>query len=264
MSTSEHQMFKFPLKPEFPTTTAVLIKMHVHRDNRECSLKLTIHRCQAFKVLHLDKIKQKQLFIFSPEALTKGNRALQNHFLSNVAPNTSYLTNPSLFEVQTRKNEGAFLGLARHMTAIWGNCVFWLKRVVYDRWQGRKSRAAGSSTDMQIAFSWLLYSLRYLSSGLQHACLFTARKQLINSTKGRRKERCFCWFHSLPWKLKLEVVSEGQEISIQVHCVWPHQSRHRGETQTPQNLHPLLRLIWDKIEFQFEWQVVNILMIIVS
>lgn len=133
MSTSEHQMFKFPLKPEFPTTTAVLIKMHVHRDNRECSLKLTIHRCQAFKVLHLDKIKQKQLLIFSPEALTKGNRALQNHFLSNVAPNTSYLTNPSLFEVQTRKNEGAFLGLARHMTAIWGNCVFWLKRVVYDR-----------------------------------------------------------------------------------------------------------------------------------
>lgn len=121
------------------------------------------------------------------------------------------------------------MGLALHMTAIWGNCVFWLKRVVYDRWQGRKSRAAGSSTDMQIAFSWLLYSLRYLSSGLQHACLFTARKQLINSTKGRRKERCFCWFHSVAWKLKPEVVSGGQKISVQVHCVWPHQSRHRGE-----------------------------------
>lgn len=89
------------------------------------------------------------------------------------------------------------------MTAIWGYCVFWPKRVVYDRWQGRKSRAAGSNTDMQIAFSWLLYSLRYLSSGLQHACLFTARKQLITSTKGERKERrCFRWFHSVACKLR--------------------------------------------------------------
>lgn len=99
--------------------------------------------------------------------------------------------------------KGLFWGLALHMTAIWGYCVFWPKRVVYDRWQGRKSRAAGSNTDMQIAFSWLLYSLRYLSSGLQHACLFTARKQLITSTKGERKEiRCFRWFHSVACKLR--------------------------------------------------------------
>lgn len=89
------------------------------------------------------------------------------------------------------------------MTAIWGYCVFWPKRVVYDRWQGRKSRAAGSNTDMQIAFSWLLHSLQYLSSGLQHARFFTARKQLINSAKGWWKERrCFCFFHSVAWKLR--------------------------------------------------------------
>lgn len=87
-----------------------------------------------------------------------------------------------------------------HMTAIWGYCVFWPKRVVYDRWQERKSQAAGLSTDMQIAFSWLLYSAWYLSSGLQHASLFTARKQLIGSTKGKRKES-WC-FHSVAWKQK--------------------------------------------------------------
>lgn len=46
---------------------------------------------------------------------------------------SSYLTNTSLFEVQTRKNEGLFSGLALHMTAIWEYCVFWPKRVVYDR-----------------------------------------------------------------------------------------------------------------------------------
>lgn len=85
-----------------------------------------------------------------------------------------------------------FSGPELHMTAIWGYCVFWPKRVVYDRWQERKSRAAGFSTDMQIAFSWLLHSARYLSSGLQYASSFTARKQLINSTKGRRKESR-CW-----------------------------------------------------------------------
>lgn len=114
------------------------------------------------------------------------------------------LFNKSKFIWSTDKEKwrGFFSGLALHMTAIWGYCVFWPKRVVYDRWQGRKSRAAGSNTDMQIAFSWLLYSLRYLSSGLQHACLFTARKQLITSTKGEGKERrCFRWFHSVAWKL---------------------------------------------------------------
>lgn len=105
---------------------------------------------------------------------------------------SSYLTNTSLFEVQTRKNEGIFSGLALHMTAIWGYCVFWPRRVVYDRWQERKSRAAGLSTDMQIAFSWLLYSVWYLSTGLQYFSLVTARKQLINSTKGgKRESSCF-------------------------------------------------------------------------
>lgn len=68
------------------------------------------------------------------------------------------------------------------MTAIWRYCVFWPERVVYDRWQERKSQAAGLSTDMQIAFSWLQHTARYLSSGLQRAFSFTARKQLINST----------------------------------------------------------------------------------
>lgn len=58
-----------------------------------------------------------------------------------------------------------------------------------------------------------------------------------------------------------EVASEGHEISVQVHRVLPHQSRHQGETQTPQNLHLIVRLIWDEIEF--EWQVEDILMIIV-
>lgn len=100
---------------------------------------------------------------------------------------SSYLTNTSLFELQTKKNEGLFSGLALHMTAIWGYCVFWPKRVVYDRWQERKSQAAGLSTDMQIAFSWLPYSAWYLSSGLQYASLFTARKQLINSAEGGRR-----------------------------------------------------------------------------
>lgn len=96
--------------------------------------------------------------------------------------------------------KGLFSGLALHMTAIWWYCVFWPKRVVYDRWQERKSRAAGLSTDMQIAFSWLLYSAWYLSSGLQYASLFTARKQLINSAKGGRKES-WC-FSSAGWKEK--------------------------------------------------------------
>ena len=69
-----------------------------------------------------------------------------------------------------RKMKGFFFsGLALHMTAIWGYCVFWPERVVYDRWQERKSRTAGSSTDMQIAFSWLPYSAWYLSSRLQYA-----------------------------------------------------------------------------------------------
>ena len=105
---------------------------------------------------------------------------------------SSYLTNTSLFEVQTRKNGGLFSGLALHMTAIWGYCVFWPERVVYDRWQEKKSRAAGCSTDTQIAFSWLPYSAWYLSSGLQYASLFTARKQLINSTNGGKLESwCF-------------------------------------------------------------------------
>lgn len=98
------------------------------------------------------------------------------------------------------KMKGFFSGLALHMTAIWGYCVFWPERVVYDRWQERKSRAAGLSTDMQIAFSWLPYSAWYLSSGLQYASLFTARKQLINSTKGGRKES-WC-FSSAGWKYK--------------------------------------------------------------
>lgn len=44
-----------------------------------------------------------------------------------------------------------------------------------------------------------------------------------------------------------EVASEGCEIGTQVHRVLPHQSRHQGETQTSQNLHPMLRLIWDEI-----------------
>lgn len=98
------------------------------------------------------------------------------------------------------KMKGLFSGHALHMTAIWGYCVFWPNCVVYDRWQERKSRAAGLSTDMQIAFSWLLYSAWYLSSGLQYASLFTARKQLINSTKGRRKGSWCCC--SAGWKQK--------------------------------------------------------------
>lgn len=58
----------------------------------------------------------------------------------------------------------------------------------------------------------------------------------------------------------------GPWNSAQVHRVLPHQSSHQGETQTPQNLHPKLRLIWDEIwfEIEFEWQVEDILMIIVN
>lgn len=137
---SDHQMS--PLKHEFPTTTAVLVKIHVHEDNHEwshvCCRKTQILKNSPTMVSSIQSAafrlnKTNTTFNYSPVALTKGNSALQNHFLSNVAPNTSYLTNRSLFEVQTRKNEGAFLGLALHMTAIWGYCVFWPKRVVYDR-----------------------------------------------------------------------------------------------------------------------------------
>lgn len=71
--------------------------------------KLSIHWCPASAAFRWNQTKAA--FNNSPEALTKGNGALQNHFLSNVAPNTGYFTNPSLFEVQTRKNEGAFWGL---------------------------------------------------------------------------------------------------------------------------------------------------------
>lgn len=161
--------------------------------------RLPTQICPTFNRLQL--VWDQTHLDYSPELLTnKGNSALHYPSLKSCTgerkrggKNSSYLTNPGLFEVRTRKNEGAFFsGPELHMTAIWGYCVFWPKRVVYDRWQERKSRAAGFSTDMQIAFSWLPYSARYLSSGLQYASSFTARKQLINSTEGRRKES-WCW-----------------------------------------------------------------------
>lgn len=143
--------------------------------------------------------------------ITPSHSSEKLHWREKKTPLSSYLTNTSLFEVQTRKNEGLFSGLALHMTAIWGYCVFWPERVVYDRWQERKSRAAGLSTDTQIAFSWLPYSAWYLSSGLQYASLFTARKQLINSTNGgEERELMFflCWV-----KVQTpQVVSEHCEI----------------------------------------------------
>lgn len=131
---------------------------------------------------------------YSPAAklsTNKGNNTLptpHSEELRWTKKLSSHLTNTSLFEVQTRKNGGfspAALGL--HMTAIWGYCVFWPERAVYDGWQERKSRAVGLSTDMQIAFSWLLYFTWYLSSGLQSTSLFTARKQLIDSTEGKEE-----------------------------------------------------------------------------
>lgn len=172
---------------------------------------------------------------YSPQAklsTNKRNGTLHHPFLREVVAETrkkkssSYSTNTSLFGVQTRKNEGLFFsGLALHMTSIWGYCVFWPERVVYDRWQERKSRAAGSSTDAQIAFSWLPHSAWYLSSGLQYAPLFTARKQLINSTDGGggRKTLMFflCWLkEQIP-----QVASEQREIKCIPYCVLflPHQ-----------------------------------------
>lgn len=103
--------------------------------------------------------------------------------------------------------------------------------MVYDRWQERKSRAAGLSTDMQIAFSWLPYSAWYLSSGLQYASLFTARKQLINSTGGRRKKAdVFC---SAGWKYKTpQLASERCKIKCLLKCIFvlPHQKRQDPNT----------------------------------
>lgn len=130
----------------------------------------------------------------------------------------------------------AFSGLALHMTAIWEYCVFWLKHVVYDRWQERKSRAAGSSTDMQIAFSWLPYSPWYLSSGLQYAALFTDRKQLINSTTGGRKGSKA--FSSARWKYKAS--------SSQWAPGLPHQERQKPEIHTSQ-VYAKLMLVCGKI-----------------
>lgn len=136
--------------------------------------------------------------------------------------------------------KGFFSGL--HMTAIWGYCVFWPERVVYDRWQERKSRAAGLNTDMQIAFSWLPYSAWYLSRGLQYASLFTARKQLINSTKAA-EERELMFF--LCW-VKVEtpqVASEHCKIKcILSRILFYHSKRDKHPENTdvsrwPQNPH---------------------------
>lgn len=103
-----------------------------------------------------------------------------------------------IWSTDKEKWRAFFSGLALHMTAIWEYCVFWPSRVVHDRWQGRKSRAAGSSTDMQIAFSWLLNSAWYLSSGLQHVSLYADRKQLIRPATGGRTGS---WrFPSTRWK----------------------------------------------------------------
>lgn len=109
------------------------------------------------------------------------------------------------------KMKGFFSGLALHMTAIWEYCVFWPRRVVYDRWQGGKSRAAGLSTDMQIAFSWLLNSVWYLSSGLQHVSLFEDRKQLINPTTGGQTGSWRFFLHQVKVQT-LPVAGEHLEI----------------------------------------------------
>lgn len=131
---------------------------------------------------------------YSPGLLTnKGNGALRYPSPEEVALERKgkkelKLFNKSRFIWSTDKEKWRSFFffpppvLELHMTAIWRYCVFWPKRVVYDRWQERKSQAAGLSTDMQIAFSWLQHTARYLSSGLQCAFSFIARKQLINST----------------------------------------------------------------------------------
>lgn len=169
--------------------------------------RLTIQNCPTFNRLHL--LWDQTHLDYSPKLLTnKGNGTLHHPSLGKSCTKGKKKTTPLqlfnkskfIWSTDKKKMKGLFSGLALHMTAIWGYCVFWPKRVVYDRWQERKSRAAGLSTDMQIAFSWLLYSAWYLSSGIRYASLFTARKQLINSTKGRRKESwCFC---SAGWKQK--------------------------------------------------------------
>lgn len=154
----------------------------------------------------------------------KGNGTLHHPSLWKVALErkknnlSSYLTNTSLFEVQTRKNEGLFSGLALHMTAIWGYCVFWPKRVVYDRWQERKSQAAGLSTETQIAFSWLPYSAWYLSSGLQYS-LFIYSQEAADQFYYRREERELMFF--LCWvKVQTpQVVSEHCEIKCMLYCI---------------------------------------------
>lgn len=159
--------------------------------------RLPTQICPTFNRLQL--LWDQTHLDYSPELLTnKGNSALHYPSLKSCTGERKgkklQLFNKSRFIWSTDKEKwrGFFSGPELHMTAIWGYCVFWPKHVVYDRWQERKSRAAGFSTDMQIAFSWLPYSARYLSSGLQYASSFTARKQLINSTEGRRKES-WCW-----------------------------------------------------------------------
>lgn len=71
----------------------------------------------------------------------------------------------------------------------------------------RKSRAAGLSTDMQIAFSWLPYSAWYLSSGLQYVSLFTeqeAADQVYHHHRRGQKEGADTFLVSTArWKFKL-------------------------------------------------------------
>lgn len=147
-------------------------------------------------------------------------------------------------------------GLFWVLLSIWqqfGGIVYFGPSVwsmIDDRGENREPLALAQTCKLLSADCCILCDIYQVDYGMP-AYLQPGSSWSIPPKDGGKKD-VFCWFHSVAWKLKPEVASEGQEISAQVHCVWPHQS-----------IHPMLRLIWDEIEFEFEWRVEDILMIIV-